>query len=156
MVSGACLAVPDLDWPALIPWLRMVPSLNISMPSTDPLVSALTPRSISCDATASPGHILGMTDKSFSGLVNANYYDLGFSIDASHADLVAGSCTSCQVSQDKSSYWTPALYFQTAAGDFQLVDQVGGMLAYVISPLSFKALLFRLLSQSSSLAFLVT
>jgi hypothetical protein len=44
--------------------------------------------------------------------------------------MVAGQCTSCQVSQDKSGYWTPAVYFQNAAtGEFQLVEEVGGMLA---------------------------
>jgi hypothetical protein len=54
----------------------------------------------------------------------------GFSETASWAELVAGDCTSCQVSQDKSAYWTPALYFQDAAsGQFELVTQEGGMLA---------------------------
>jgi hypothetical protein len=43
---------------------------------------------------------------------------------------MAGECTSCTVAQDKSAYWTPALYFQDAAtGEFELVPQVGGMLA---------------------------
>ena len=43
---------------------------------------------------------------------------------------MAGECTSCQVSQDHSAYWTPALYFQHAAtGEYELVEQVGGMLA---------------------------
>jgi len=57
-------------------------------------------------------------------------FDLGFSETSDHADLLAGECTSCQVAEDKSAYWTPALYFQNAAtGEFQLVQQVGGMLA---------------------------
>jgi hypothetical protein len=60
---------------------------------------------------------------------NANASGLGFSITAGYNELIAGSCTSCQVSQDKSAYWTPALYFQSASGEFTLVDQVGGMLA---------------------------
>jgi hypothetical protein len=43
---------------------------------------------------------------------------------------MAGDCTSCEVTQDKSAYWTPAFYFQDAAtGQFELVEQVGGMLA---------------------------
>lgn len=55
---------------------------------------------------------------------------LGFSETADTAALLAGECTSCQVAQDKSAYWTPALYFQnTATGKFSLVNQVGGMLA---------------------------
>lgn len=43
---------------------------------------------------------------------------------------MAGNCTSCEVSQDKSAYWTPSLYFIDAAtGEYKLVEQVGGMLA---------------------------
>jgi hypothetical protein len=43
---------------------------------------------------------------------------------------MAGSCTSCEVVQDKSAYWTPALYFKSATtGEYTLVEQVGGMLA---------------------------
>lgn len=39
-------------------------------------------------------------------------------------------CTSCAVTQDKSAYWTPPLYFKSAAdGQYTLVNQVGGMLA---------------------------
>ncbi|TVY13974.1 hypothetical protein LARI1_G009154, partial [Lachnellula arida] len=57
----------------------------------------------------------------------------GFSDTAATAELLAGDCTSCQVTQDKSAYWTPALYFQNSAtGEFSLVDQVGGMLAYYL------------------------
>lgn len=41
-------------------------------------------------------------------------------------------CTSCGVYQDNSAYWTPALYFQHANGTFEIVDQVGGMLAYYL------------------------
>lgn len=39
-------------------------------------------------------------------------------------------CTSCGVTQDKSVYWAPSLYFQHADGTFESVEQVGGMLAY--------------------------
>lgn len=54
----------------------------------------------------------------------------GFSESSGSSDLIAGECTSCQVSQDKSAYWTPALYFQHATtGEYELVQQVGGMLA---------------------------
>jgi len=41
---------------------------------------------------------------------------------------MGGECTSCGVTQDKSSYWAPALYFQHDGGDYELVEQVGGML----------------------------
>lgn len=46
------------------------------------------------------------------------------------AELLAGQCTSCEVEEDKSAYWTPAVYFKHAAtGKFELVPQIGGMLA---------------------------
>ncbi|SPQ21806.1 1e5b89b2-c560-44a7-86f9-02cf282cf716 [Thermothielavioides terrestris] len=54
----------------------------------------------------------------------------GFSNDATHADLVNGECTSCIVTQDKSAYWAPNLYFKHANGTYEDVEQVGGMLAY--------------------------
>lgn len=52
---------------------------------------------------------------------------------ADTASLLDGDCTSCRVTQDKSSYWHPAMYFKDAAtGEFEVVEQVGGMLAYVL------------------------
>ena len=105
------------------------------MPFMALLVSVLNPRSISDATTASPQRMLGMMNMVSSRLRNADYCGSGFSIDAGFDELTAGSCTSCQVTQDKSAYWTPALYFQDASGKMSLVDQVGGMLAYVISPL---------------------
>jgi hypothetical protein len=50
-------------------------------------------------------------------------------MSASGADLKASSCTSCAVTQDKSAYWIPALYFMHENGDAEIVNQVGGMLA---------------------------
>lgn len=50
-------------------------------------------------------------------------------MDATGADLKKGDCTSCAVTQDKSAYWTPALYFMHENGTAQIVEQVGGMLA---------------------------
>lgn len=55
--------------------------------------------------------------------------NLGFGISAGYEDLMAGDCTSCEVTQDKSVYWHPALYFQHASGEFEVVPQIGGMLA---------------------------
>ena len=45
--------------------------------------------------------------------------------------LRESSCTSCAVTQDMSAYWTPALYFMHTNGSAELVEEVGGMLAYV-------------------------
>lgn len=51
-------------------------------------------------------------------------------MSATYEDLTSASCTSCAVKQDKSAYWTPALYFQDGdTGEFEIVDQVGGMLS---------------------------
>ncbi|KAF2208667.1 hypothetical protein CERZMDRAFT_107381 [Cercospora zeae-maydis SCOH1-5] len=41
-------------------------------------------------------------------------------------------CTSCGVAEDKSAYWTPPLYFQHANGTVEMVENVGGMLAYYL------------------------
>ncbi|KAI1258422.1 hypothetical protein F5Y18DRAFT_421401 [Xylariaceae sp. FL1019] len=57
----------------------------------------------------------------------------GFSMSATYDDLVDGNCTSCAVTQDKSAYWTPGLYFlDSATNEYTAVPQVGGMLAYYL------------------------
>ncbi|KAK5137794.1 hypothetical protein LTR08_007366 [Meristemomyces frigidus] len=57
----------------------------------------------------------------------------GFGFDATYETLNAtGSCTSCEVTQDHSAYWTPALYFLYDNGTSVKVEQVGGMLAYYL------------------------
>lgn len=38
-------------------------------------------------------------------------------------------CTTCNVKEDKSAYWTPPLYFQHQDGSVEMVPNVGGMLA---------------------------
>ncbi|KAL1961909.1 hypothetical protein VTN77DRAFT_942 [Rasamsonia byssochlamydoides] len=55
-----------------------------------------------------------------------------FGETADQASLRQSNCTSCAVTQDKSAYWTPALYFKYANGTTTLVEQVGGMLAYYL------------------------
>jgi hypothetical protein len=70
--------------------------------------------------------------ESFTRYRPANTSDLllGFSKTSGYDAVLAGECTSCQVSQDHPAYWTPALYFQHAAtGEYELVEQLGGMLA---------------------------
>lgn len=54
----------------------------------------------------------------------------GFGLNPSYEDLMKGDCTSCGVKQDMSAYWAPALYFKHDDGEYELVNQVGGMLAY--------------------------
>lgn len=54
----------------------------------------------------------------------------GFGFDADYESLTAeGTCTSCQVIQDHSVYWTPTLHFMYSNGTSVMVEQVGGMLA---------------------------
>lgn len=54
-------------------------------------------------------------------------------MDSTYSDLTAeGACTSCAVTQDKSAYWTPALYFVYSNGSSVMVPQVGGLLAYYL------------------------
>ena len=55
-----------------------------------------------------------------------------FGIDNTPQDLVDSDCTSCAVTQDKSAYWTPPLYFLHSNGTAEMVEQVGGMLAYYL------------------------
>jgi hypothetical protein len=52
--------------------------------------------------------------------------DIG--MESTLADLLASDCTSCAVVQDKSAYWTPALYFVRPDGTADVVNQVGGTL----------------------------
>ncbi|ERS95148.1 WSC domain-containing protein [Sporothrix schenckii 1099-18] len=57
----------------------------------------------------------------------------GFGESATYADITASDCTSCLVTEDKSSYWHPALYFlDTTTHQYELVEQVGGTLAYYL------------------------
>lgn len=57
-------------------------------------------------------------------------------MNTDYADLAHASgpqdCTSCEVTQDKSAYWTPPMYFQHQNGTVEMVPNVGGMLAYYL------------------------
>jgi hypothetical protein len=55
----------------------------------------------------------------------------GFSETATYDDITnPKACTSCLVTQDKSVYWAPGLYFlDNTTGKYEAVQQVGGMLA---------------------------
>ncbi|KAF4511266.1 hypothetical protein G6O67_003078 [Ophiocordyceps sinensis] len=68
----------------------------------------------------------------FSNHVHSIHGSSGFYGNATCPDLQAGQCTSCRVKQDMSSYWHPALYFKHDSGGYELVEQVGGMLAYYL------------------------
>ncbi|KAI9820494.1 MAG: hypothetical protein M1826_000893 [Phylliscum demangeonii] len=55
-----------------------------------------------------------------------------FDFSSTYDDLLKSNCTSCQVTEDKSVYWTPALYFQADDGKMTMVEQAGGMLVYYL------------------------
>ncbi|PPJ57327.1 hypothetical protein CBER1_07941 [Cercospora berteroae] len=57
---------------------------------------------------------------------NATFKDLTQCPDLSH------DCSSCAVTQDKSAYWTPPMYFKHKNGTVEMVENVGGMLAYYL------------------------
>lgn len=54
----------------------------------------------------------------------------GLSVSSNAADLLKSDCTSCQVSQDKSAYWAPQLYFQNKNGSTMIVPEVANHLTY--------------------------
>ncbi|KAK4953835.1 hypothetical protein LTR10_008439 [Elasticomyces elasticus] len=57
----------------------------------------------------------------------------GFGFEADFDSLTApGSCTSCEVTQDHSAYWTPTMHFMYSNGTSVMVQQIGGMLAYYL------------------------
>lgn len=54
----------------------------------------------------------------------------GFTVTSFFDELESGNCTSCRVTQDKSAYWHPQLYFRDDhTGEYEEVDPLGGMLA---------------------------
>ncbi|KAI1178417.1 hypothetical protein F4777DRAFT_575953 [Nemania sp. FL0916] len=74
-----------------------------------------------------------MDPNKISGHAHTVHGSSGFGLGATYDALVNGDCTSCAVKQDKSAYWTPAMYFlDSATGEFSPVPQVGGMLAYYL------------------------
>ncbi|KAH8101503.1 hypothetical protein BXZ70DRAFT_891712 [Cristinia sonorae] len=65
------------------------------------------------------------------GVVGTNHVHTvhGFNPNYDYDELVASTCTSCEVTQDKSNYWFPKLYFKHPNGTFQAVAN-GGLLVY--------------------------
>ncbi|GAA5851238.1 hypothetical protein JCM8547_004178 [Rhodosporidiobolus lusitaniae] len=57
-----------------------------------------------------------------SGHVHAIFGGSNFNLDMTFDDARAGKCTSCQIKQDMSNYWSPWLYFQKADGSFEAVE----------------------------------
>ncbi|KAK6075662.1 WSC domain-containing protein [Seiridium cupressi] len=75
------------------------------------------------DPIISPGNVAGHVHK-VSGASN-------FYFNNTFADLSASSCTSCEIQDDKSAYWTPQLYYQHSNGTFQEVPNGGHVVYYL-------------------------
>ncbi|KAJ5318997.1 uncharacterized protein N7506_011701 [Penicillium brevicompactum] len=76
------------------------------------------------DPIVNPGEVSGHT--------HAIHGSGNFGMSSNQASLRESDCTSCAVTQDKSAYWTPALYFMHTNGSAEMVEEVGGMLAYYL------------------------
>lgn len=57
-----------------------------------------------------------------SGHVHTIQGGSNFALNMTDDALLSSNCTSSLVKNDKSNYWTPALYFQYPNGSFQSVD----------------------------------
>lgn len=106
MKAISAISIAQLLVPASAFW-RMECRGRVGLARVDPLVS--------------PGEV--------AQHVHAIHGSSGFSESSTYEDVTGADCTSCAVTQDKSVYWTPAMYFKHEDGTFELVSQTGGMLA---------------------------
>ncbi|MCJ1434081.1 hypothetical protein MMC27_003447 [Xylographa pallens] len=75
------------------------------------------------DPVVSPGKISSHVHK-IAGSSN-----IGFS--STYASVRNSSCTSCEISVDKSNYWTPQLYYEHSNGSFEEVPNDGMVVYYL-------------------------
>ncbi|KAF2157675.1 WSC-domain-containing protein [Myriangium duriaei CBS 260.36] len=52
-------------------------------------------------------------------------------INSTYQSLVNSQCTSCEITADKSAYWTPNLYYQHPNGSFESVPHNGAVAYYL-------------------------
>ncbi|TKA82437.1 hypothetical protein B0A49_00036 [Cryomyces minteri] len=52
-------------------------------------------------------------------------------VNATHDSLLNSACTSCEITADKSAYWTPLLYYEHANGSFEEVPHAGSVVYYL-------------------------
>ena len=50
----------------------------------------------------------------------------GLSMTSTVDDLLNSKCTSCEVRQDKSAYWSPQVYFKDDNGKYEMVPETAG------------------------------
>ncbi|KAI1652615.1 WSC-domain-containing protein [Daldinia decipiens] len=75
------------------------------------------------DPNVSPGTVSAHVHK-VSGASN-------FGLSNTYEDLIASQCTSCEVQDDKSIYWTPQLYYQHTNGSLEEVPNGGTVVYYL-------------------------
>ncbi|EON96671.1 putative wsc domain-containing protein [Phaeoacremonium minimum UCRPA7] len=85
-----------------------------------------------CRGRSGLARIDPLVDKSLPAQhLHAIHGSSGFNEAVTYEELVGADCTSCGVTQDKSAYWVPPLFFHdNATGEYSIVNQVGGILAY--------------------------
>ncbi|KAF4470185.1 fungistatic metabolite [Fusarium albosuccineum] len=75
------------------------------------------------DPIIAPGRVAAHVHK-ISGASNMG-------ISATYDDLQASRCTSCEIQDDKSAYWTPQLFYQHGNGSFEMVPNDGTVVYYL-------------------------
>ncbi|KAL8771573.1 MAG: hypothetical protein Q9209_003016 [Squamulea sp. 1 TL-2023] len=73
------------------------------------------------DPIINPGSVSGHVHK-FAGASNVN-------AQSTYQTLLQAPCSSCEIQDDKSAYWTPSLYYQHSNGSFEEVPN-NGMAVY--------------------------
>jgi len=69
------------------------------------------------DPIISPGHV--------SAHVHVIAGGNGFGFNETYAQARGSQCSSCEIKQDLSNYWTPMLYYQAQNGSFTRVPLAG-------------------------------
>ncbi|KAL8999994.1 MAG: hypothetical protein Q9169_001239 [Polycauliona sp. 2 TL-2023] len=75
------------------------------------------------DPIINPGSLSGHVHK-FAGASNVN-------AQSTYESLLQAPCSSCEIQDDKSAYWTPQLYYQHANGSFEEVPNRGMAVYYL-------------------------
>ncbi|ORY49289.1 hypothetical protein BCR35DRAFT_297088 [Leucosporidium creatinivorum] len=88
------------------------------LPCANPLVVERVVNPLTNPGTVS-GHV--------HSIAGGSNFNLNMDFDTARAS----QCTSCQVKQDMSNYWTPNLYFAFANGTFAAVDAPGPLVYYL-------------------------
>ncbi|OTA98734.1 hypothetical protein M426DRAFT_76813 [Hypoxylon sp. CI-4A] len=105
--------------------MGVLATLAVYTPSVDAYwrMSCSTIQTGRVDPNISPGAVSAHVHK-VSGASN-------FGLSSTYEDLIGSRCTSCEIQDDKSSYWTPQLYYEHANGSFEEVPNSGTIVYYL-------------------------